>query len=376
MFYENKCVAVLGASYLQRPLYEKLRELKIRSVGISFDEKETCNVEGLIDTFYEVSIIEKEAVLEVCKKENIDGIVSIASDVAVPTIAYVCEKLNLIGNSPQSAVFSTDKYEMRKRFKDFNLPSPDFSSVSQIGDVLQFLNKVRKKVILKPVDRSGSLGVQIICPGDRESDINEWVNTSLKNSFSGKAIVEEYIQNREISVEYISDKGNHFFLNTTDKVTSGPPHFVEIEQHQPAKISEALVSEIKDLVPKALDSLGITNGASHSELMIDPDGKLWITEVGARMGGDFIGSTLTQLSTGYDFVKGVIDCSLGQFSTPVLPRRSHSGIYFLSKPTKHILSIIENPNAEEIVESKVLNGDLKELTKSSDRSGYFVYQGL
>ena len=60
-------IAVLGASYLQKPLYEKLRELKYISVGISWDRNEDCVKDGLVDQYYEVSIIEKEKVLKICR---------------------------------------------------------------------------------------------------------------------------------------------------------------------------------------------------------------------------------------------------------------------------------------------------------------------
>jgi len=367
-------VAVLGASYLQRPLYEKLRELGIFSIGISWNKEEDCVKEGLADKFYEISIVEKERVLNVCKKENIHGIVSIASDVAVPVMAYVCSKMNLIGNSIESGMWSTNKVEMRKRFQLHNLPIPLFKEIKAVDDVITFINDVDSDLILKPADRSGSMGVQRLNKKNSKDQISEWTKYALESSFSKTAIIEQFIEGREISVEYISNNGTHFFLNTTDKVTSGSPHYVEIEQHQPAVLSESLLKNIKELVPKALNSLGIMFGASHTELLIDSDDNIWITEIGARMGGDFIGSTLTKLSTGYDFVEGVINCALGKFSTPVLENEFHSGIFFYCEETQYVKKYLEEDDHKEIVEKKMLNNELKKLTKSSDRSGYFIYQ--
>lgn len=367
-------VAVLGASYLQRPLYEKLRELGVFSVGISWDKEEDCVKDGLVDKFYEISIIEKDKVLDVCEKEGISGIVSIASDVAVPIASYVAEKLNLIGNSVLSSLWSTNKNEMRKRFKKHSLPIPDFCEVTCLKDAKDFLEKSSKDLILKPSDRSGSLGVQFVPKTTKENDLSQWVDLAISSSFSKTAILEEFIIGREISVEYISFEGKHYFLNTTDKVTSGPPHYVELEQHQPAFINDELLHKVKDIVPRGLDSLGIKTGASHTELLIDNQQQIWITEIGARMGGDFIGSTLTKLSTGYDFVEGVINASLGKFEKPEITQNRYSGVLFLSKETKSILKIIQSTDDQRVVESKIMTNELKQVKKSSDRSGYLIYQ--
>ncbi|MBR1381923.1 MAG: ATP-grasp domain-containing protein, partial [Paludibacteraceae bacterium] len=75
----------------------------------------------------------------------------------------------------------------------------------------------------------------------------------------------------------------------TDKITTEEPHFVELEHHQPADLTSAQYDEIYAITQRALTALGITNGASHSEYRITKDGKIYVMEIGARMGGDFIG---------------------------------------------------------------------------------------
>lgn len=89
--------------------------------------------------------------------------------------------------------------------------------------------------------------------------------------------------------------------------------------------------EVKKIVLNALDSLHVQFGASHSELKITEDGDIKVIEIGARMGGDFIGSNLVKLSTGYDFLEGVVKVAMGDFVKPVLSENNYSGVYFLSK---------------------------------------------
>jgi hypothetical protein len=93
------------------------------------------------------------------------------------------------------------------------------------------------------------------------------------------------------------------------------------------------------------------------------------------MGGDFIGSHLVELSTGYDYLKGVIDVALGNFSEPVIQKKHFAGVYFLSEETKKIEEIIKNADKFPfVVKSEILTNNLKKLQSSADRSGYLIYK--
>ena len=227
-------------------------------------------------------------------------------------------------------------------------------------------------MIVKPTDRSGSRGVEkVLDPVQLEQAINR----SRKESFEHKAIIEEFVTGREISVESISFEGKHHILQITDKVTTGAPFFVELEHHQPSSLPDDIKSQVKQIVLHALDTLHIQYGASHSELKITENGDICVIEIGARMGGDFIGSDLVRLSTGYDFLRGVIEVALGNFHEPQITEHSYSGVYFLSEETKHLETIIKNwKNYPEIVEAEITDENLKKIECSGDRSGYLIYQ--
>ena len=139
-----------------------------------------------------------------------------------------------------------------------------------------------------------------------------------------------------------------------------------------------LTKKIEQLVMKVLDALHIENGASHTEIKITDNEELFVIEVGARMGGDFIGSHLVHLSTGYDFLQATIELSLGTFTPPNLDKEEKyiAEVYFLSQETSWLKPIIENrENYPEIVEAKILNKNLTTLRSSSDRSGYLICKG-
>ena len=370
---KNK-IAVIGASYLQLPLVKKAKELGLEVHCFAWEEGAVCK--DLVDFFYPISIIEKEEILKVCQEVGIDGICTIASDVAAPTVAYVANKMNLVGNDYEAAIRANNKYQMREAFMKASVPCPKYMMVTpetlHSPEVLDGLREFLYPMITKPSDRSGSLGVtKIIMP----SQFYPAVELAMEKSFKHQAMVEEFIEGREISVEFISYNGVHYPLQITDKVTTEAPHFVELEHHQPSTLSKEMFTTIFDITKKALNALGLTNGASHAEYKITKEGRIAIMEIGGRMGGDFIGSDLVRLSTGYDFVKGVIDVALGQFQEPVKTLNMCSGVYFLCKETEHLKAIIENwQENPSFVEGEITDTELREVTCSADRSGYVIYQ--
>lgn len=363
-----KKLAIIGASYLQQPLVEKCKELGVYSICFAWEEGAVCK--DLCDKFYPISTIDKDAILKVCQEEKIDGITTIASDVATLTVNYVAEQMGLVGNPDKYSQTATNKYLMRQCFLEHNVPSPKFCLTE--GQIPEIINTFSYPVIVKPTDRSGSRGVEKVLKRD---DLHEAIDRACKESFQQRAVIEEFVEGREISVESISFKRRHHILQITDKVTTEAPFFVELEHHQPSSLPDDIKKYVKNIVLNALDALHIQYGASHAELKITKDGDIRVIEIGARMGGDFIGSDLVKLSTGYDFLKGVIDVAFGDFSEPKLTENKFSGVYFLCEETKHILPIIQNAkNYPEIVRAEVTDPVLRRIEQSADRSGYLIYQ--
>jgi len=362
----SKKLAIIGASYLQLPLVQKAKEMGIETYCFAWVDGAVCK--EIADYFYPVSTLEKEKILNICKNIKIDGITSIASEAAVPTVCFVAENMNLVSNSYESSLISTDKYKMRQKFQEHNISSPKFALADNNVDFNDFL----LPLIVKPTDRSGSRGVFKV---ENRDNLQNAILRAKNESFAKQAIVEEYVSGNEVSVEAISWKGKHYILAITDKVTTGEPYFVELEHHQPSQLPDNIQNMISEETIKALDTLNVQYGASHTEIKINDKGEMYLIEVGARMGGDFIGSDLVKLSTGYDFVKGVIEIALGEFVEPIITEQKFSGIYFLCKETEQLKSVIENKNKySEIIKAEIIDNKLHNVQQSADRSGYFIYQ--
>ena len=368
-----KKIAIIGASYLQLPLIEKAQEMGYETHVFAWEAGDVG--ETVADYFYPISIREKEEILDKCKEIGIDGIISIASDLAMVTVNYVADEMGLIGNSWDSTFMSTNKYAMRKAFYDNGDPIPFFFEVEG-GTNGYSIGNIKFPVIVKPTDRSGSRGVTKVYEA---TDFESAINKAIYESFEKKAIVEEYVQGKEYSVEGVSYKGRHTILAYTEKFTTGDPHYIETGHMEPAHLGSETKRMIDGIICHALSSLKIEYGASHSEIKIDEDGNIRIIEIGARMGGDLIGSDLVKLSTGIDYVRAVIDIAMGDAPNlkPVSDNiGSYAVKYILTKADIDYYERMRRESPERI--DKIIGYHPEKLTDFNDSSernaGVFVYR--
>lgn len=361
-------IAVIGANEPLIPFYRQAKALGYEIIGIAIEKGAVCK--KYCERFYPISFADKDAVVDVCRKEKVNGIISFSLESALPTVVYVAQKLGLVSNSEESIKLTQSKYAQRLALEKAGIPVPKYYLIESRADIEEV--DCRFPVIVKPVDSGGSQG---ICKVEDKAKLEEAYNYAISYSRSSKAIIEEYIDGREFSVEFISHQGKHYFLQITDKVTSGAPRFVEMQHHQPADIPASIWERIKTMVADALTALKIENSASHTEIKWNSNDELYIIETGARMGGDYISSDLVRLSTGYDFVEGAIKLAVGKFEEPTFPRHMHSGVYFYSKLAPEVGEIIKNHEKwPEIVEWEYSDEPLMEVKSNADRRGYFLYQ--
>lgn len=352
-------IVIIGASYLQKPLVEKVNELGYESHVFAWDEGAVCK--NIAYKFYPISITEKDEILRMCKEKiHPISVLTIASDLAAITANYVSRKLGLCSNPEQTEYVATNKYAMRNRLSSKGIPCPKFKLINCNTSTESVFEEFRLPVVVKATDRSGSRGISLV---ESWNELDSAIKFSQEESFENKAILEQYVEGEEYSCECISFNGKHTFLSFTKKFVTDPPYFVELGHLQPALFSAVNHQKYLNIIFRALDALHIKNGASHTEFKIDKDGNMYIIEIGARMGGDFIGSDMVRLSTGYDFVKMVIDVSLGQ--EPKLSK---------VRVPKNVLVRFDMENIDDIpndlIYNKVIMSDHKEniIHDSSQRS--------
>lgn len=363
-----KKIAIIGANEFQNKLVLKAKEMGIETHVFAWEEGAVAKENS--DFFYPMSIVEKEKILETCKKIKIDGVCSIASDLAMPTVNFIADKLGLIGNTLDCTLVTTNKYEMRKRLIANDLPCPQFNLIETIEDL--DLEKLEFPLIVKPIDRSGSRGIVKVT---KKEELYEAIEIAKSVSFSKEILVEEFAEGNEYSVECISQNGKHHLLQITKKYTTGAPHFIETGHIQPSGLDEKIKNKVKEIILKSLTVLGIKNGASHSEIKIF-NNEIKIIEIGARMGGDFIGSDLVKYSTGIDFLKLVLEVALNNKieikSSNNICKNILVRFIFNKKDIENFNLISEK--YENNIKEYFISEKLTEVSDSSSRNGYYIME--
>jgi len=360
-------LGIIGASYLQLPLIRKAKAMGLETHVFAWAAGDVG--EGEADHFYPISIVERERILEECRRIGIDGICSIASDLAMLTVNYVARQMGLTSNSMAATEVSTNKSLMRQRFAQMGDPSP--RSVRVTPETKLDAIDLAYPLIVKPVDRSGSRGVTKITRPDQLAGA---VERAMAQGFEKAAVVEEFAEGIEYSVESLSWQGAHTVLAVTRKYTTGAPGFIETGHIEPAGLDAGTLKRVEAVTRHALTSLGLTCGASHTEIKIDRDGAIRLIEIGGRMGGDCIGSALVELSTGIDFVRAVIETALGRAPENIEPlfHRAAAVRFILTQDDLNALERVKREAPQMLKEYSVQPFDGRQVTDSSTRFGYFL----
>lgn len=364
-----KKIVIIGANDFQNPLILKAKEMGYETHVFAW--KEGAIGERTADHFYPISIVEKEQILEICREINPVAVVTIASDLAGITVNYIARHLGLPCNSERNILVSTNKFEMRKALQKAGIRTPEFYVVKK-NDDLSFLKNMEYPIIVKPTDRSGSRGITKL---ESYEGVEAAVSDSINNSFEKMAIIESYLEGNEYSCECISYNGIHNFLTVTKKYTTGAPHFIETGHLEPSDLADETIESVKKNIFQALDALEIRNGASHSEFKVDSKGNIKIIEIGARMGGDCIGSDLVQISTGYDFLKMTIQVACGDKPSFIkISEPKVAAIKFIfNKQDLQLLEKVKKEYPEKIYYiSEIIADEQSQIVDSSSRYGFYI----
>lgn len=370
-----KKLLIVGASFLQLPAIKKAKEMGLEVAVADYDPKAV----GIpyADKYFNASTIDIDAICKVAQEYCPDGIMTLATDMPMRSVAAATALLGLPGITMDAAIKATDKGEMIKAFKAYGVESPWYYIIEKESDLKKYGDLFTYPCIMKPTDNAGSRGVILLQSSD---DLKNAYDYSIKQSRGGKVIVEEYLQGHEVSVEIMVVDSVVHVLAVTDKLTTGAPHFVEEGHSQPSLLALQYIERIKDLAARAIRAIGIKCGPAHVEIMDTETGPKMI-ELGARMGGDCITTHLVPLSTGIDMVKATIDISLGRKPNLNGLFNKGSAIRFFSAKSGVITSIsgIEDAKVikgvKDIVFTKSKGDRINGLYSSLDRIGYVIAQG-
>lgn len=372
----QKRLLVLAAGILQVPVIKKAKEKGYyvtavdgdsNAIGLQYADKAIC-----------ANITDEEIMLEIAREQHVDGVIHPCSEVSMNVMGRINDELGLAGITKEQAIRATNKHLMREAFEKGNAPSPKSILTDSAEDAWEHLqNDFTTDGILKPSRNSGSRGIAKVVRDMNKADFINAYNVALDESRDKSVLIEQFIEGPEFSIEIIVWNGKVNVLTVTDKKTTGAPHFVELGHNQPSCYSKEDVETLKAAAVAGVKALGVNNCACHAEAKL-MNGKAYLMEIGARLGGDFISTELTHLSTGIDMVAAAINVALG-IEPDLSVKEEPKGAcirYFCPKPGRLIsvsnTEVLDDPHVYK-KEIYVHEGDIiPEVTSSLNRSGHVI----
>ncbi len=326
------------------------------------------------DLSYVVDVKDIDANLEIARKNSVDGVLSVASEVSIRTVAVISQSLGLPGLEIDVAEKCTDKALMREAFFDSGVPSPKSYAVCDYQELLSKKEEIGLPVVIKPADNAGSRGVRLV---EELDELKFAYDKALEYSEKGKVLIEEYMDGVEVSVEAFMYEGIMHVIALSDKVRTDPPYLLDKEVIFPSTYNYEVKKQIIREAEKAIKAVGIKMGPVHMELMITKDGPVPV-ELAARGPGFKVFTDIMPTITGIDLLKELILISLGQRPNLMKTRNKASVIKFIDTKTGTLKKISGLEEAKKIngiyeLELYVEEGDsVHILTCGADRVGHII----
>lgn len=369
---DKKAIMIFGVGELQESIIKRAKAKGLFVVGIDPCADAVCRDE--VDAFEVVGGQDYEGTLAVARKYNISAVVTAATDKPLVMMARVAKVLGLPFYSEETAKVSTDKFRMKECFRKGGIPCANGGLIKSIDEAEGLVYPV----ILKPRDNSGSRGV-IFC--NNKTELEAAFNEAMQYTKLDSVLVEEFIEGQEYSIESLHYDGKSEVVQFTEKRTTPFPYNVELGHIQPANISDEHKEQIRNIIADIAVALGFENCPSHTELKINERG-IFVIETSPRLGGDYITSTLTPLSTGINLEDQLLNIATG---TPVDTKtgrveRASAVRFFSFNESKTITalpdrdSVLGWPHVVDYSFKLAVGDSVNLITSSLNRYGQIILQ--
>lgn len=367
----KKKVMIIGGGKWQVPIIKKAKKLGYTVINTNL----YSNSEGFkySDFSYVVNVLDKKGNFEVAKKHKPDAVITDQSDIAVNTVAYIAEKLGLLGVGIDVADLYTNKSRMRQELKAKNLHHPKYKVCKSLEEALAFLNELQGKAIIKPLSSQSSRGVVKI------NSINELKRSYAKTltySINNSILIEEYIGGIELTVEGFKTKDQHFTLAVSKKTHYKNLPSVANSLLYLNSFNEFNINEIITINNFIFDKLKF--GITHVEYKYF-NNKFYLIEAAIRGGGTKISSHIIPKVSGVDVNELLIETALTG-KTPafsISPKVNNTILKFFDFKSGKVSKIhgLENFKDKRIIDYDFEFEEGEQIYSPEDdrsRLGYFI----
>lgn len=299
-----KRLLILGAGFLQSFVIKRAKELGYYTIAMDKNSKsigfQYADEYGIVD------IVNPEECLNFARDKKIDGVMTAATDYGVLSASFIAQELNLPGINYDSAKLIKNKHSVRKLFAENSIDDVlQYYEVKSINDLKIIKNSIKYPVMVKPSDGSGSKAAKRV---NKSEQLYEACKEAIDASLIKKALIEDFIMGKEYGVESFVYRGEVYVLGIMNKEMTSPPDYAELGHMMPSGLY--IEDKIKDIVRNAIKVLGVDFGAVNMDILVTEENHVCIIDVGARMGGNLIGSHIISKATGYDYLGNLIKASV------------------------------------------------------------------
>lgn len=366
-----KKLAIIGSGEMAVIIAENARKMGVYTY--SFSNNNHDRVTGISDEHHCVDIFDIETIKSICADSGVDGVIA-TTELTIQIAAKIAHLLGLNGMPVDVSEKITDKAYVRQKVSGLKtIKQPSFI-IHKRGRDIPIINKY--PVIVKPTSMGGKRGITVVY---NEVQLREAIDYAFESMpiYKNKIIIEGFLEDgMEYSVESLSYHGKHKVIQITEKISSGPPHCVELGHIQPSNISENLHNRVELAIKDVLTVTGVDNSSSHTEIKII-NNEIYLIELNARLGGDHIAYPLTELSTGYPYIQGNIQIAIDNFIEPDLNQyiKKYCGVLFVAEQTAYLRDLFEKcENYSWLYKKNKITDKLIEIINNhSFDTNYMIY---
>ena len=378
----NKILIICGG-FQQLPAVILAKNMGMEVLVV--DKNPNCVCKRYADKFKVINAKDYKKIIDYSIENKVDLAFTMQSDLPVRAM---CEVNNIIKeNSKQldATIRCCNKAKTRKTLTETICPQPVYRVLNKkpkIVDISILWERIGKneKAILKPVDSSGSRGVTII---EKPEQIQSAYLKAVEHSYSGVVIMEEFIDGVEFGAQTMSIGGKCVSIHIHSDYMN-PLGIVPVGHSYPGEIKGIKRPEAEVIIKEAINSLGIINGPTNVDCIIDKNGKVFIIEVGARIGSVCL-PELTSYYTGYDWINlslAALSGRIENFTPPKIKKNHCSGIILQSNKTGLLDNVWTDKKLKEsdeciLSEIHAKKGDaVRLLNNGTDNIGRVIFGGL
>ena len=302
-----KKILVIGAGFLQDFVIQKAVAMGYETLAVDADPDAIGFKHA--DKYAVINIVDETACLEYAKSENIDGVLTAATDYGVLTASYIAEQMGLPGLKYEVAKLIKNKYIIRKRLYEHHVDDTEQAyEINSDTDITELADNLIYPVMVKPCDGSGSRGASRV---DNLGELEKACEYAMNSSITDRAEIESFIIGNEYGAESLVVNGEIHVLSIMKKWMTKPPYYAELGHAIPCGLPAEIEQKVQKCVYNAIKALEINFGSVNMDMLITKDGKVHIIDIGARMGGNMIGPCIIPYGTGIDYVGAMIQNAAG-----------------------------------------------------------------